>query len=162
MEKKITKQGILDSVSGYEELQFLVNDKALDKFAFLAEQGRCLDLKDAIGTLVGGFIDNCGVSAGFRTIYFDTANTLFDKFIKTDHPLAKELKEELFYDVMDKFNDNYTDEFDKYDISLLELHGYWSLCKEEIGCNNDTVRVEALCYGMWLLLKDYSHITDEQ
>lgn len=145
----VTKQMIIEHLENYFGK---ANNEA---FAESAERGQNLDMAKSLGCLVDGFIDNCGVSAGMSTVYFDAGAELYDKFLKTEHPLAKELDGKLFYDAIGMFSTRYTDEFDQYDISLLQISDYLELCKQEMACNRDAMQVEALCYATWLLIDDY-------
>lgn len=148
MENKVSETDIIERLTDF----FGFDD--YEDFAKRAERGQDLDLAKSVGYMVDGFVDNCGVSAGIRTVYYDAGWQLYDKFLETEHPLAKELEGTLFYDAMDRFSESYTDEFEEYDISILDIDRYLQLCRMEMASNGNVEQVDALCYGVWLVVAD--------
>jgi len=147
MGKRITQEEIIESLTAY------FGEGEYDRFAQLAEKGQELDLANCISYMIDGFIEYCGVSGGFRTVYYDVGWHLYREYVRAEQPSVKWMDNDApFCTVMGRFNERYTSDYDKYDIVPLSAANYFNICMEEVkDCRNETV-AEALCFGTWLLL----------
>ena len=77
---------------------------------------------EAIRLLTLKYIEQCGVSLGMRTLYYNAAEAWQEILASTpNHPLAKPAEELMLYELMPMICEAYKPElYDKYDITYLD------------------------------------------
>lgn len=119
-----------------------------------AKAGKRQPLFDAIRIVVDGFIDNRDIDPMKALTYYSAGNHLYYEFMSSDHPLTKKLdKFAYFCDVMEHFNSRYVKREEDEDFTPKYDTGYKKVCMQEIATNPNQKQVEALCYGIVLLLR---------
>jgi len=138
--------------------QFLseINEEKPGKFRDYLEAGKMMDKRRMLYLFVEMYMENCGISASYRTLAYDFGWTVFREY--TTNEQTKFTGKESFCDVMSKLHPKYSDEvYGDYDVLWMKNREYPSLCMdmlEEYG--NDPERCAAICYGMKNLLIDLS------
>lgn len=124
-------------------------------FLSKARAGKRQPLFDALRIVVDGFIDNRDIDKRKALVYYSAGDYLYDKFMSSDHPLAKKLDRYAdLCDVMGNFNSRYIKREEDRDFTPEYDSGYKDICMQEIASNPNQKQVEALCYGIALLLND--------
>jgi len=117
-------------------------------FAAMAVKGEAGDKTEQMRLLMDGYIANCGISISVRTVYNNACEGLFHSYPENEDEL-------LFYHYCE-LNPNYTHDYDKYDITGLDVKEEIDIAlkEKEFGmCDEPTLC--ALCYGLWLSIKKY-------
>lgn len=123
-----------------------------EKFRNYLEMGKEMDKRHMLSWFVDMYIDYCGVSRGYRTVVYDLGWAVFIQYTENEH--TEFTGKEAFCDVMKKLNPGYTEEYDKYDICLLDKEDYLPLCMEILDeyAGHDE-KCAALCYGLHCYMK---------
>ena len=93
--------------------------------------------QQALGILIDIYIDNCGISAGERSLT-DYASEYWREKLSETMPQVSEC--DSFEDVMELLSERFRDnreEITKYDIDFLSDEGLHEVCKEFIEFSND-------------------------
>ena len=102
---------------------------------------------EAIRLLTLKYIEQCGVSLGMRTLYYNAAEAWQEILASTpNHPLAKPAEELMLYELMPMICEAYKPElYDKYDITYLDDDKLLALYeKAQKDCDEQTAH-EILC-----------------
>ncbi|MEG1693554.1 MAG: hypothetical protein RR312_09230 [Bacteroidales bacterium] len=125
-------------------------------FIEFANKGKNIEPLRAMQLLIHLYMDYCGISIGYRTVAFEAGECWLDNFLKTDHPLAKEMSGKLFCELMPLICKEYTEEeYGEYDITNLGENGLRDFCFQLMRlCDEQTA--SALCRGVlfWLRIED--------
>lgn len=128
-------------------------DNRLIEYAKRAEEITPLQ---ALDILMDIYIDNCGISAGERSLA-DYASEYWRK--KLAETMPRVLECESFEEVMELLSERFRknrDEITKYDIEFLSYEGLMEVCIEFIEfCDNEDANI-AVCSGVVDFIKEYS------
>jgi hypothetical protein len=118
----------------------------IDVFNRYADLGKQMDKRHILSLLIDMYMDYCGISLSYRTVVYDCAWAVFKQYAKNEP--SEFSGDEYFCEVMGQINPDYTEEYDKYDIGIVESERYADCC---IGIlddyRGDAERCAALCYG---------------
>ena len=133
---------------------FLAEIKGLKqgKFSQYVEMGKQMDKRRILSLLIDMYMKYCGISLGYRTVVYDLGWAVFTQFVKNEE--TEFTGEESFCKVMPKLHPEYTEEYDKYDVCLLEDKNYPNLCMEilEEYAEQCVEQRAAICYGLHCML----------
>ncbi len=127
-------------------------DAAKEKeYLKLVAKGRKMDPMRAMELLSDYYIDNCGVSLGYRTIAYDAGSEWLNCYLEKHPEDNRWNNKTCFMDVMPVINSRFTKEnCEKYDISGLDEKKEYSLAlsaAKEI----DEETAAALCWGNYMV-----------
>lgn len=89
-----------------------------ERFLRLAEEGKRLPVMDAMRSLVRAYMDQCGLSETWATLYYCAAEGWQEDLAVSDLPLADKAREDPLIFFIREICDEYDPElYDEYDIS---------------------------------------------
>jgi predicted esterase YcpF (UPF0227 family) len=122
----------------------------LDAFIRGVDEGKQMDKLRVMSLLIDRYMDFCGISLGGRTVMYNMGESVFAEYVKEGK--SNFTGEESFCEIMGIINPNYTSEYDKYDIWVLEdehiVEAAMDMYEEE---RNGEMR-SVLCYGLFLTM----------
>ncbi|MBJ2183490.1 MAG: hypothetical protein JFR38_03150 [Muribaculaceae bacterium] len=127
-------------------------DNRLIEYANRAEE---ITPQRALDILIDIYIDNCGISAGERSLA-DYASEYWREKLSETMPQVAEC--DYFEDVMDLLSERFRanrEEITKYDIDFLSDEGLQEVCKEFIEFSNNEEANTAVCAGVVDFIKKY-------
>jgi hypothetical protein len=123
----------------------------LDLFIQEANKGNKAEKTDIIGQLIKQACKYCGISAGYRTAFYDLAWAV----LQVNPDLWNEEEKEYgvsnlsaHYDLYPEYND----EFDEYDVSTLNNGEYFVICMDLIS-NEKQEHLDYFCYAMFVFFE---------
>ncbi|MDH6312607.1 putative esterase YcpF (UPF0227 family) [Parabacteroides sp. PFB2-10] len=130
---------------------FAKRKASLDDFVRHVEAGAKMDKIHAMRLLSDQYIDMCGISAGYRTVAYDTGWGILDEYIKSsENSVFDREKYITFAEIMLIINPRYREEFDDYDVLCIETLGFISVAFDMLLELKDDETKNALCYGLFL------------
>ena len=131
----------------FEEL----SETELEKLREYLEKGKQMDKRRILFLLVDMYMEYCGISAAYRTVVYDLGWEVFRQYASSEQ--TEFTGEEAFYTVMSRLNPEYTEEYDEYDIILLEDKNYPTYCMDILAEHDyDAEKCAAICYGLYCMM----------
>lgn len=115
-----------------------------------ANVGKSHDVMAALALLTHAYIEQCGLSIGYRTVIYTAAEEWQERLAWLDLPLSERAREDCLVDLMPLITEDYDPEiYDEYDIAGMgdaELQDCCSQMVAEHEFDEDTLGV--LCWGI--------------
>ena len=128
-----------------------IQELSTGKYRQYLEKAKEMDKRRMLSLLVDMYMDYCGVSLGYRTVVYDLGWEVFLQYIRCGQ--TEFTGDEAFCEVMPRFNPEYTEEYDEYDVWFLDDDKYPPLCMEILDeYAGDDEKCAALCYGLFCKL----------
>lgn len=124
--------------------------KYSDKFMKVASVGAQMDIIRALFLLCDAYIDNCGISLGYRTAYYIAGEGWMKKLAHSQHELALDARLETLDHLFPAINDRYIpEEYDCYDIAPVDGAECVEIAEELMSdYPDDEELLQALCAGI--------------
>lgn len=154
--KQITKEEIL-AIPAFN-LVFAKEEFTpyLDTFISDINKGKEQDIKQVLGMLIEEYSNYCGISKGYRTVFYDFAGELLQQHTEFWN---EEEKESGYAGLLNHFKDFYTEydnELDEYDIAVFEDWQYMMYGLELlIGNNLNKEVIPAYSFAMYSFINNY-------
>lgn len=116
------------------------NSKAL-LFAKAAVAGHLLDRTEAMRLLLDKYMENCGISISYRSMYYNATEGIYYTDRANDN--------EIMFLHLTELNSEYTHDLDEYDICPLKNRELVDMALEDMDGDVDNPLFQALCYGLW-------------
>ena len=115
-----------------------------------AKKGESHDVMSALTSLTKAYIDQCGVSLGYRTVIYCAAEQWLERLAWLDLPLSEMARKEALVTVMPYITSDYDPEkYDDYDIAAMNEEELMDGCVEMIRSGeHDELTNEVLCWGI--------------
>ena len=115
-----------------------------------AKKGESHDVMSALTLLTKAYIDQCGVSLGYRTVIYCAAEQWLERLAWLDLPLSAMARKEALVTVMPYITSDYDPEkYDDYDIAAMNEEELMDGCVEMIQSDEyDELTNELLCWGI--------------
>jgi len=115
-----------------------------------AKKGENRNIMSALTLLTKAYIDQCGVSLGYRTVIYTAAEQWLERLAWLDLPLSEMARKEALVTVMPHITSDYDpEEYDDYDIAGMNKEELMDGCVEMIRSGEyDEVTNELLCWGI--------------
>ena len=115
-----------------------------------AKKGESHNIMSALTLLTEAYIDQCGVSLGYRTVIYTAAEQWLERLAWLDLPLSEMARKEALVTVMPHITSDYDpEEYDDYDIAGMNKEELMDGCVEMIRSGEyDEVTNELLCWGI--------------
>lgn len=123
----------------------------LDLFIDEANKGSKAEKTAIIGYLIKQACKYCGISAGYRTAFFDLAWAVLQDSpeLWNDEEKENDLSDlSAHYDLYPEYNN----EFDKYDVSTLNNGEYFVICMD-LMINEQHEHLDYFCYAMFVFFE---------
>ena len=133
------------------------NDKNLqEQVISFIQEGFKMDKMKVLQLLIQEYMNLCGVSLGYRTVVFRFAEEIFEQSKEKfpDH-IREQVKDEPFALVMYLLHADYTEEYDKYDITHFEDTDFIIYAIRLLEEGVDQESSAALCYGMYVFYEKW-------
>ncbi len=136
----------------YSIIKKKFKDAAKEKeYLKLVAKGMKMDPMRAMELLSDYYIDNCGVSLGYRTIAYDAGSAWLLRYLEKHPEDHRWNNKTCFVDVMSVINSSFTEEHcEKYDICELDAKKEYSLALSAIK-EIDEETAAALCWGNYMV-----------
>lgn len=123
------------------------NYELIESYAKKAENH---DIMSALTLLTKAYIDQCGVSLGYRTVIYCAAEQWLERLAWLDLPLSEMARKEALVTVMPYITSDYDPEkYDDYDIAGMSDDERIDACVEMIRSGEyDELTNELLCWGI--------------
>ena len=135
--------------------QFLgeIREVKTGKYRDYLEMGKQMDTRRMLTLLVDMFMSYCGVSLGYRTVVYDLGWAVFVQYAASED--AEFTGDEPFCTALSRLHPGYTEEYDEYDVGMLEDKEYPIFCMDILDeYAGDDEKCAAICYGLNRRLND--------
>ena len=121
--------------------------KTFEEYASL---GGKHDIMDALRLLTEAYVQECGISLGYRTVAYYAAEIWHEKLAWEDLPLSEQARKDALYVMMSQYSSSYVpEEYDQYDICAMNDEELTECCEELINVHEfSEPTLEVLCYGI--------------
>lgn len=108
------------------------------------------EVMEALRLLTGAYIQECGISLGYRTVVYNVAEEWQERLAWMDLPLSEMARKEPFVNLMPYISDEYIPErYDKYDIIGMSDEEMIDCCREIVEEQEfDKNTIDVLCWGI--------------
>lgn len=125
-------------------------DNGIKTIEKLAKRGEQHDIMDALRLLTEAYINMCGISAGYRTLAYYSAESWQEKLAWQDLPLSELARKNGLTEFMPYIVSEYDPEiYDKYDIAVMDNEELLACCQQIVDEEDfDDPTTEVLCWGL--------------
>jgi hypothetical protein len=109
-----------------------------------------MDKRRIMSLLTDLYMDSCALSLGCRTVAYNMGEAVFREYVKEGK--SDFTGNEPFCDIMKAVNPNCTDEYDAYDICVIEDGNVVEYAMEIYENEKDSEMRSVLCYGLFLVM----------